>query len=401
MARTLISFLGTGDYEQALYHWDGRGEHQTIYVAAALAKLWEADRVIVPATKDAELKHRKSLEASLRAAGCPAPTFRRLPDGRTEQELWEQFEVIRKALEESSSGEILLDITHGYRAQPFFAGAILSVLRATRIEHDRIELVYGEYRKNEVSPIWDLTLFITLVDWAQALGLFVRTGVADAVVELGLNARNRLAREVASSGGRDFPRFERLVNAIENFADDLATMRVASLITGYFQDDSNKSAARGSAARLLDAIEKFQEEVSQKLPPLALILGELAERLRPLRADRLYSKEGQRAQYALARYYLALGRYPEAAAVIREARINLHAEDERGVEVNSPEYDQGQREAAEFCFNLSDDHRLEIAEVRNDIEHGGFRKQPLAADVLQDRVRKLVERFAVDDVETF
>jgi len=41
------------------------------------------------------------------------------------------------------------------------------VLRAAgRLQPNNLALVYGEYRKdNPVSPIWDLTLFVELMDW--------------------------------------------------------------------------------------------------------------------------------------------------------------------------------------------------------------------------------------------
>jgi CRISPR-associated protein Csx16 len=269
------------------------------------------------------------------------------------------------------------------------------VLQAAGLQPGSLTVVYGEYRKDEpASPIWDITLFIELIDWAQALGLFLRTGVDTPVVELGRRMQRREVDRVLASSSHDFPTFGRLVQEIERFADDLATIRVTSIITGYEQDHSMKLNARGSAARLVDAIEQCRKEVTAKLPPLALILDELVERVRPLSADRLYSENGERAQRALARHYLTLARYPEAAVVVREARVNLHAEDERAVEVNSPDFDNAQRRAADMRFGEQDPDIGEIGDIRNDIEHGGFRKQPLPAKVLQKRIEDLVQRFA-------
>ncbi|MBI4468138.1 MAG: hypothetical protein HY650_02330 [Acidobacteria bacterium] len=42
----------------------------------------------------------------------------------------------------------------------------------------------------------------------------------------------------------------KLLDAIERFTGDLATVRVASIITGYENQDSRKGGARGSAADL-------------------------------------------------------------------------------------------------------------------------------------------------------
>jgi CRISPR-associated protein Csx16 len=397
MQRTLITFLGIHNYSETLYHWQGVGEHRSAHVATALANLWNATGVVVLATRAAEDKNGDPLRESLSAVGLPEPVFKRLPDGRTEEELWMQFQAMREAIARAADGEVLVDITHGFRAQPFFAGAVLTVLRAAGLEPNNLALVYGEHREHEPSPIWDLTLFTELMDWAQALGLFLRTGVAAPVVQLSDRTRQREADRAVVSNTRDFPRFGQLVKAIERFAEDLATIRVASIITGYEQENSKKRNARGSAASLLDAIEHCREEVTAKLPSLALILDELAESVRPLSADRLFGEGGQRAQYALAGHYLKLARYPEAAAAVREARVNRHAADERAVEVNSSHFDQEQRLAADDRFGRLDPQADEIGDIRNDIEHGGFRKQPSSAKVLRARIEQLVLRFPPAD----
>ena len=53
MQRTLISFLGTNDYSETVYHWPGLGEYGTTHVAAALAGLWKATHIVVRATQAA------------------------------------------------------------------------------------------------------------------------------------------------------------------------------------------------------------------------------------------------------------------------------------------------------------------------------------------------------------
>jgi CRISPR-associated protein Csx16 len=396
MQRTLITFIGTHRYSETVYRWQDVGEYKSAHIAAALARLWKATNVVVLATKAAEEKNGAALRDSLAAANLPEPLFKRLPDGRTQEELWTQFQVMREAIQLAGKGDVLVDITHGFRAQPFFAGAVATILRAAGEAPNSLSLVYGEYREHEAaSPIWDLTLFAELMDWAQAIGLFLRTGVAAPVVQLSEQVRRREAERTSASNTPNFPRFGQLTKAIERFANDLATIRVASIITGYEQEDSRKRNACGSAANLLAAIEQCRQEVADKLPPLALILDELAERVRPLTAHRLFDEGGQRAQHALARHYLSLARYSEAAVVVREARISRHAQDEAAVEVNSPCFDQKQRSGAEDRFIQEDPDARAIADIRNDIEHGGFRKQPLSGTVLRQRIEQLVERFCL------
>jgi hypothetical protein len=101
----LVTFLGIGPYESIRYtHPEGRGVEPR-YVAHAIARLWEADEVVVLATDEAEKAHGTGLRKAL--AAHPDPEQRRILSGRTEAELWRQFEVLGGALE-GEGGLILI-----------------------------------------------------------------------------------------------------------------------------------------------------------------------------------------------------------------------------------------------------------------------------------------------------
>jgi CRISPR-associated protein Csx16 len=73
--------------------------------------------------------HGTALKEALRAANCPAPRFVRIPMGREPRELWRQFDVIKTELR-GGDGPVMLDITHGFRSQPFFAAAVATFVYA-------------------------------------------------------------------------------------------------------------------------------------------------------------------------------------------------------------------------------------------------------------------------------
>ncbi|HEX7380674.1 MAG TPA: CRISPR-associated protein Csx16, partial [Nevskiaceae bacterium] len=179
------------------------------------------------------------------------------------------------------------------------------------------------------------------------------------------------------------PGLKSVATAIGNFADDLATVRIASIVTGFEQDARKKARAIGSAKHLLNTIERERGAVTRWLPPLALILEDLCRDLEPLVSARLYGAEGQRAQIALARFYLKLRRFPEAAIVMRESHVNRYAADATAVEVNDPAFSKRARAATERAFTGSDPSARTIADIRNDIEHGGFGPQPVKAPKLR------------------
>jgi len=395
----LITFLGTGPYSETSYHWPQHGTAKpTSFVAAALAELGDAARVEVLATEKAPAEKGADLEQTLSARGVPS-SIHTLRTGRRDDGRWQQFQVLADLIRGAAARqqEVVLDITHGFRAQPFFAGAVLSVLLATGIRPAHLRVVYGEYRRDEQSTIWSLTQFVEITEWAQALALFTRTGFAAPVVELGRRMRQNLAQRKQHGELTEFPRFAPLIGAIEAFADDLATIRLASIITGYAQADREKTAARGSAKRLLQAIEAHRQEITERLPPLALVLDALEATVRPLIASQLASESGQAAMQALASHYLQRQRYPEAVVVLREAQVCRYAPDDRGIEVNSTLFSDTQRNLADHHFATADPQGRAIAEIRNDIEHAGFRRQPLAADKLRQRAQTLFEHRQVGE----
>lgn len=387
----LVTFLGTGKYATTRYvHPSGEGI-ETCYVAAAIARLWGVTNVVVLATREAEATHGEGLRQALTKHADPR--FLPIPAGRTEAELWEQFETVCQALE--SDGPLILDITHGFRSQPFFAAGALAYLRmAGALEGREVRVLYGRFLPDEPqeSPIWDLTPFVDLLDWAQGAALMVNAGQAEALIEVAGCSDRELRRRLAASGQKSFPPTDRLVRALEEFADDLATVRIAALTTGYAQDDRAKQGAVGSAARLLAALDAYLDASNAALPGLGPVLARVRRAAEGLATPTLTGPDGQRALATLARRYLGYGRYPEAAIVLREALISRLTSDPRATEVNSPGFDSNERDALERAWSQKDPAARSISDVRNDIEHGGFREQPKEARHLKRALERLIEQ---------
>jgi CRISPR-associated DxTHG motif protein len=53
-----------------------------------------------------------------------------IPEGRSEQELWEIFDRVASAVDEGDT--ILLDITHAFRSIPMIVFAVAAYLRRTK-----------------------------------------------------------------------------------------------------------------------------------------------------------------------------------------------------------------------------------------------------------------------------
>ncbi|OUD14533.1 TM1812 family CRISPR-associated protein [Thioflexithrix psekupsensis] len=385
----LISFLGTGKYEETSYTLNGQN-CKTKYVAAALMQLLKADELTVLATKEARTTHEASLQQELSRLGLVKAEIKDIPSGSNEQELWQQFEVIREATIEKSPKSITFDITLGFRAPPFFAAAIINYLRNTQTEMPEMHVVYGEFRKDETnSPIWDLSAFISLLDWSSALQNFLKTGHGGRLADL-VKQENALLQK-HPSGGRRPTRLSALVSTLKEFSENIATVRCSKIITG-------DERSEGSARKVLKKIEESRDEVKEYFKPLAPILDSLSERLKDLPSDSLFGQAGHDAMSALAKLYLDYERYPEAAIVVREGWIslydaNVHLSDDQRLA-------QDKRTNTEKCWRDQEGVGAKkgtgadtLSNVRNDIEHGGFNEQPKPAKTLIEEIKKCANVF--------
>ncbi len=376
----LVSFLGTGRYTATHYTADGARAALTPYVACAAAQLYSAQEVIVLATDKAWETHGQGLEAALSEQGLPAPERRTLAPGGSTSDYWQHFSVLQEVLGGSGDSELVLDVTHAFRAQPIFAVTALNYLRAMGARDLKCSIVYGAFdpARPETSPIWDITAAVELMDWTYGLTLLMETGratqVAAATERIG-----RLLRKEWAIGGREgpAPNLTMLAGALREFGDDLSTVRTQALITG-----SGKSKA--SALKLRDAIEDSRAQVEASLPPLAPVLDRLERMVAPLPSPTLEGARGQTSLAALAQLYVDLERYLEAMTTIREARINRYAE---GNAVTcGGGHDKEARRAAEQRWSEHDKEMRSLAEVRNDLNHGGYNADPKPAASLKARV---------------
>ncbi|MFC3118246.1 hypothetical protein ACFOHS_08425 [Jhaorihella thermophila] len=80
------------------------------------------------ATHEAEDRHGEALRAALEDDGRQVE-LRRIPSGRSEAELRDQFRILRDTLIEDTETPLTIDITHGFRAQPFLRPQALRCFR--------------------------------------------------------------------------------------------------------------------------------------------------------------------------------------------------------------------------------------------------------------------------------
>lgn len=402
----LVTFLGIGGYEPVRYVWTGadgevRVAGETRYVARALAELLGATEVVALATAQAESTHGEGLRAELAAARPPLPELdlRRIPLGRAPEELWAIFEELARALR--FEGEVVLDITHGFRAQPFFGAAVVSFLRAVEERLASLRIVYGAFEQRDLvsgeAPVWDVTTFVELVDWSSALLLFLKTGRAEDVSGPTERLGRELRKQWALSGKRGpEPALAQLGKALAAFGDDLVTVRTGSLLLG-------RELEGGSALRLVQALRAARAEVTAAIPPLASVLDRIEAAVAPLAAcgpgggpqelaRPLCTAEGHAALAALAKLYLDMGRHAEAAATVIEGWQSLYADD-GGAGPGTGACTLPAREQAQGRWFEDVGVARQLSQLRDDMLHAGYRVDPRPPGTIKQELRDLAARF--------
>jgi CRISPR-associated protein Csx16 len=398
----LVTFLGRGRYDKAvgryrydpaIYRFGDRTAEEAPYLCRALADLLQPAEIRVLATQESEADHRECLEETLRLANLPAPRFVRIPLGKNRDELWQQFQAIKSELR-GAAGPVMLDITHGFRSSPVFAAAVTAFIRAVDAAAPELRLCYGAFeqkdRESGVTPVWELSEFVSLLDWSQALAMFLHTGRADeAAAET--TKLGRVLRKIWADGGRDGPEpnLKGLGEALARFGRDFETVRTGDLLIG-------RQGVKSSAAGLAAAARRGEEEVRRHAPPLADVLDRVVAIAEPLAVEQadLSGEPGRKAVAALAKAYLRLGRYLEAAATVREGWVNFHAS-RTALSPGAPDFDKDARQAAEGRARVSEQRFKPVMDRRDDLLHAQYRQASATQDGagISKTINRLVEDF--------
>lgn len=415
--RLIAAFLGTGNYQPGRYVWDGDEQvladptlksHETRFVQAALARMLAPDRFLVFVTPAAEEKHWQGLLEAFTQADLPPPERIRIHNGENVEELSSNFRTIVDALNHPDlfprrdrpgpDDQVFIDITHGFRSLPFFAGAAISLLKAVRADWPRTRIVYGAWEAGkevgglQEAPIWDLTYFVDMVDWAQALRLFLKTGRAEDAARIGTEVGNRLSAQWAH-GGREGerPQLKDFGTALREFSGHFATVRTGRLLLGDGRTPS-------LADRLLERARAIRDHAGAHLPGLDFVLEDLIAMIEPLAGSpRDLAGPGNAGRVAaLAELYRRFERPLQAAMTLREGYINLVARPE-AARPGAPSFDRHARERAEcIAPSLFPRFRDEASDLRNDLMHAGYRENAVAPGQLLDRLGRVLDGFRED-----
>ncbi len=290
----------TGDYKYSdeTYMWADKPFRTSLF-QAALADWFQGAKMIVLATAEAR---RVRSEELLRA--IPSASIRDIPDGRSPDEYWAIFNAVADAVPPGE--EVILDVTHGLRSLPILSLLALAFLRVGRKDDsDKVRIsrvLYGareaRTNSNDPVPVFDLSPFLAMLDWANATQQFLDTGDARPMQELLIvNRKSPLAPLSESLSGLSKSLFAGRQQFVRGQADELIVNLKSALDEGHLSGPAR---------------------------PYALLANRISDAYGPLKlADGSTAAEELQATWQLVKWYVDREHYMHATTLAREWCVSV------------------------------------------------------------------------------
>ncbi|MCX7680813.1 MAG: TIGR02221 family CRISPR-associated protein [Anaerolineae bacterium] len=393
-----ISFLGTTSYKETTYVWNGH-EFRTCFFGETLPHFFPGlERVLVFVTPTVqEHSNWAELRCRLGELAHPVP----IPEGHSESELWEIFDALTGAVSEQET--VIFDITNSFRSIPllvFLAAAYIRTARRVRVHR----VIYGawEARDKETnrSPVFDLTPFVTLLDWLTATNQFIYTGDARYLAHL-------LTAEGQKRGS----------HALKGAGDQLQSLSLGMMLCRPLE-------VMEQAGKVGRALTTAEADLAQWAHPFGLLAQRIREEYaaRALRAPTAPEniEQSLKHQFMLIRWYLDNNQIIQAMTLAREWGITVIGwrlgrgfllelrEREKVERALSGLVRVGRIQEDGTCFGISDlndEGRIlwgwperdalralwnHLTAVRNELDHAGMNPGPMKAARLVRKAREEV-----------
>lgn len=385
--RKLITFLGKYLQQPITYLFDGQTYQGRVF-AEALRQFAKFDQMLVFTTEEAQTTTWPVLEAldDDRIQSIP------IPIGKNEEELWELFNIFTQQAEQDDT--LIFDITHALRSIPFLVFLAAAYLKEAR--HVTIEAIYyGAFElrnetKGQAAPVIDLSGFISLLDWLTATNQFIYTGDA-----------RYLARQLSK---QQKPALEPLASTVEQISLGLHLLRPTQVSEAAYS--------------LPEQLRTAQQVLP---PPFALLADQIAGSYGQFRLEPDAAPRCQLArQLAMINWYDKAGQIVHALSLSREWLVSLlcvhfgvdvQDKDERedvelllsGGKIKNPETElERVSKHLEQWPTVRDGKHLrtlwsnppyQLANLRNDVLHSGFRKNPKPAQEIIVLTHEIVQEL--------
>ena len=326
-----------------------------------------------------------------------------IPDGNSEEELWQIFDIIYNKLQDNDL--LYIDITHSFRSLPIFLTVLMNYVKTLKnVKVERITYGNWEAREKGYAPVIDLTAVNELQNWTIAANAFVRFGQTELLSDLAKQEYSPILRQTKGQNetAKFLSGFDKTLNA---FVKDVITNRGYNIYSGK------------NAKKLKEYIVKLK---GQTLDPLEPLLDKINQRL-----DNLDAPDEAINCFRIVKWDLEAGLIQQAYSMLREGIItyvlwkvfpeefeHLLLDEKKRELVSSAfkiiiqdysedDWNENAKNNKEFIQEIIDfefDREFikefdRLGQLRNDIMHAGFRKGANKSDKLIEEIKKSFEKI--------
>jgi len=215
MKKIFISFLGTNNYIPCNYYFGSKKIENVEFIQEALIKIFfepfdNNSFLLFFLTSKAKEVNWEKLKQRLSKYPSNQICEIDIPDGRTEEEIWEIFEKLYDNIPYNS--DIIFDITHAFRSIPMLAISLLNYAKVMKrinvkgIYYGAVETLGNRQTIENMplekrdAPIFNLTQFNELIEWSNGAYEFTKYGITTKLKEL---VNNRIKPILAKTKGKD------------------------------------------------------------------------------------------------------------------------------------------------------------------------------------------------------
>lgn len=366
--KVFISFLGTTGYKECVYVLNGNKSSVVSYVQEAIIQLVcdsfsNSDIALFCLTKAAYEKHYETLNQRVLNYKNISPLYiENIPEGFTESEVWDIFQVIYEQLNEGD--ELYLDITHGFRSLPMLGIVLLNYAKMLKkttiggIYYGAFEKLGSSYQIEEKypnpsdreCPILNLKAFAELQDWTNAASIFFELGSTKKLIQVADENKFLPFQLSKKEQNRLNEKFKNLASALSNYSLDIYTNR------------GDKIIENNNVEKLIDNINEISGEIKDfsDLKPLYYILDLIKLQLIDYKPNSLWNG------FHAIQYCIESQLYQQGITLLQEFTISFIIKD-LGLENSSNERIKVLRTTIENILK-SDENITSKVEQKKDIK---------------------------------
>ncbi len=372
--KTLISFLGKGDYREVTYKLDGL-EFKSKLSIGPIKERFGPDHIYIVGTEESRWDLLTNIE------------YKKIiiPSGRDEVELWQIFDIMAQSLQTlpkedgqgQSKNKLIFDITHCFRSVPFFVVILARFIEFINKDVLIHNIFYGFIDNQTMeSKIVDLAPLLDLLGFINSLNSLEKYGDPEDISEL-LSQKGRKLWESKQVLPPSLKKLEKTLNT-------LTAITKMTYVPQLNQIAENLDSLLKDPALISEARTYFR--------PL-LYMTDRLERM----AQRFKISPEWRAELEIARWYNDNRHPSQALLVLREAIITYVCM-EKGLDP----YEGEKREQVETKLNAERMINKEpiynlwdsVAQYRNKTAHALTKKntQEINPEKAQRRVQDFIEK---------